>query len=91
MSALDLDAKIAAGFRARLEAQRKDFKRDAQREYRHRFLVLGYVLRRIEGHWDWYLLPHTYQEHDRFRECPSEWWRAHRITPEIKKSLRRHP
>jgi hypothetical protein len=83
---LDLDAKIQADFRARLEAQRKEFKRDAQREYRHRFYVLGYSLRKIDGHWDWYKpLPDGIT----FVDDVATWYRQNRIPPELKKALRK--
>jgi hypothetical protein len=86
MSGLDLDAKIALGFRARLEAQRKTFKCDRQREYRHRFLRLGYVQRKIDGHWDWYKpLPNGII----FVDDVAAWYRLNRITPEQKKALRK--
>ena len=89
MSALDLDAKISEGFRARLEAQRKTFRNDRQREYRHRFCVLGYSLLMREGHYDWYKLPSTKLEEDRCVEDPTGWYRKHRIPPEVKKGMRR--
>ena len=88
MNDLDLDAKIASGFRARLEAQRKEFKRSAQREYRYRFIVLGYSLRKIEGHWDWYIPPRSWDDYELFEFSQTEWWRAHRITPRDKLLLR---
>jgi hypothetical protein len=48
--------------------------------------VLGYSLRKIEGHWDWYKpLPDGIT----FVDDVATWYRQNRIPPELKKALRK--